>query len=209
MRAASESRADRVAHIETDLWAAYYERSWGREFRLLIDLHREFFGMGFLDALLASYDAARAAMAFAPLEASDRDRARRYLTRYYGRVRRALGCRASAADLADRELNYWIVHREVATRRLAGVKAGRSVADPELDEIEPVVDAFARLHAGLFNGTPEGMRESATYRAQAAAVVDRISGRYSPDVAADWGRVEGLLRRAYRALEAEAEAAIA
>lgn len=36
----------------------------------------------------------------------------------------------------------------------------------------------------------------------AHAVVDRISGRYSPDMAADWARVEAYLRLAYRAIEA-------
>lgn len=71
----------------------------------------------------------------------------------------------------------------------------------------PIIDAFARLHAGLFNATPEATRESAVYRAQAAAVVERISDRYSSDEAADWERVEVYLRLAYERLEAEAEAA--
>lgn len=203
------SRPDRIARIETELWEAYYNREWLREFRLLIAMHREFFRMSTPAAVLASYDAARAAMAFAPLDASDLPKARRHLLRYYDKVRRALNCEAPAADLAERELHYWIVHREVARRRLAEVKAGRAVDDPDLTEIEPVIDAFARLHAGLFNSTPEVMRESAVHRAQATAVVDRISGRYSPDVAADWARVEAELRVAYRAIERATEAIVA
>lgn len=208
MNATTTSRADRIARIETELWEAYYNREWLREFRLLVAMHREFFRMSAPTAVAAGYDAARAAMAFAPLDSSDLPKARRYLLRYYDKVRRALNCEATATDLAERELHYWVVHREVARRRLAEVANGRAADDPDLEEIEPVIDAFARLHAGLFNSTPEAMRESAVYRAQAAAVVDRISGRYSPNVAADWTRVETLLRQAYRAIELAAEGAI-
>lgn len=198
-------RADLIARIETELWEAYYNRQWPREFRLLIAMHREFMGMSLPAAVLASFDATRAAMAFAPLDASDRLKARQHLVRYYQKVRLALHCTAGPTDLADRELHYWIVHREVARKRLAEVAAGRPVDDPDLSEIEPVSDAFARLHAGLFNSTPEAMRQSGSYRAQATAVVDRISGGYSPDVAGDWARVEETLRLAYRAIEAVVE----
>lgn len=208
MNATTTSRADRIARIETELWEAYYNREWLREFRLLVAMHREFFRMSAPTAVAAGYDAARSAMAFAPLDSSDLPKARRYLLRYYDKVRRALNREATATDLAERELHYWVVHREVARRRLAEVANGRAADDPDLEEIEPVIDAFARLHAGLFNSTPEAMRESAVYRAQAAAVVDRISGRYSPNVAADWTRVETLLRQAYRAIELAAEGAI-
>ena len=194
-------RADRIAHIETELWEAYYKREWLREFRLLVAMHREFMGMSLSTAVAASYLAARAAIAFAPLDASDLDSARGYLVRYYDIVRRALGSTAGAVDLAGRELHYWVVHRAEARRRLDEVAGGRPVDDPPIEEIAPVSDAFANLHAGLFNSTPEAMRESGLYRAQAAAIVDRISGRYSPDVADDWRRVEEQLRLAYRAIE--------
>ena len=141
-------RADRIARIETELWEAYYQRDWPRELRLLVAMHREFMGMSLLTAVRASYLSGRAAIAFAPLEGSDPDKARRYLVRYYTIVRRALGCAAEADDLAGRELHYWITHRAVARRRRAEVLAGRPVDDPDLDEIAPVSDAFARLHAG-------------------------------------------------------------
>lgn len=198
---APTNRADRIARIETELWEAYYQREWRREFRLLVAMHREFMHMSLPTAVVASYLSARAAIAFAPLDASDLESARRYLARYYQHVRRALDCTAGAADLADRELHYWIVHRTEARRRLAEVAAGRPVDDPPIEEIAPVSDAFANLHAGLFNSTPVAMRASGIFRAQAAAIVDRISGHYSPDVAGDWRRVEEQLRLAYRAIE--------
>ena len=206
MSQATTTRADRIARIETELWEAYYERQWPREFRLLVAMHREFMGMSLTTAVRASYLAARAAIAFAPLDASDVDKARRFLVRYYVIVRRVLVCVAEADDLAGREMHYWVTHRAVARRRLAEVAAGRPVDDPDLSEIAPVSDAFARLHAGLFNATPAAMRESGIARAQAAAVVDRISGGYSPDVAGDWARVELYLRQAYRAIETVTQA---
>jgi hypothetical protein len=205
MTTSTDSRADRIARIETELWEAYYDREWLREFRLLVAMHREFFRMNLPAAVLVSYYSGRAAMAIAPLDASDRVTAYRYLVRYYERVRLSLGSTAGATDLADREIHYWIVHRQVARQRLAEIADGRSTDDPDLSEIEPVIEAFARLHAGLFNSTPEVMRPSAVYRAQAAAVVDRISGGYSPDVPADWTRVEAYLRLTYRAIEETVE----
>jgi hypothetical protein len=46
------------------------------------------------------------------------------------------------------------------------------------------------------------MRTSAELRARAAVAVDRITGNYSTDVAADWQEVERLLQQAYRAVQA-------
>ena len=51
-----------------------------------------------------------------------------------------------------------------------------------------------------FDSTTEIMRPSAEWRALAAVAVDRISGGYSTDVAADWTLVEAHLQRTYRAI---------
>lgn len=56
------------------------------------------------------------------------------------------------------------------------------------------------LHAALFDATPAAMGPSAKLRAQAVVIVDRITGRYSAEVAADWREVERLLHQAYRAV---------
>ena len=63
-----------------------------------------------------------------------------------------------------------------------------------------MTNAFARLHAALFDSTPEMMRPSAEQRALAAVAVDRISGGYSTDVTADWTLVESHLQHTYRAI---------
>lgn len=183
--------ADAVGSYEAAGWAAYYDRNWPRVLRLMLGLNRAQFGMSWLEAAAAALDTVRAAAAFAPVE-SDLEATRRHLTSYFARARRAVGLRADAPTLAALELDYWVVHRELARRR----KANR--AD---DDLSPMVDSLARLHAALFDSTPEQMRVSAALRALAAATVDRITGGYSDDVAADWARIHTLLRDCYRAAQ--------
>ena len=48
---------------------------------------------------------------------------------------------------------------------------------------------YERLHAALFGATIAAMHSSAQARALAAVAVDRITGQYSTDVAADWQEV--------------------
>jgi hypothetical protein len=181
---------DTIAFCEAAGWAAYYERNWPRVLRLMVRLNRAQFGMGWAAAAAASLDTVRAAAAFAPVD-NDLAATRRHLTRYFARARRAAGISADAATLAARELDYWVVHRELANRR----KLSR-----QDDDLTPMVDSLAQLHAAVFDATPERMRVSAALRALAAARVDRITGGYSDDVAADWARIYQLLRDAYRAV---------
>lgn len=192
---------DRVAHLETESWRAYYDRRWLRMARVLVAAHREQFNLSPFNALRVTISASRAAIAFAPLEGSDVDAARRHLVAYYRRVRAALGTTADAATLAERELDYWVVHRRLAIARKANPPAALSDVET-LRAIEPMTAAFARLHAALFDSTPEIMRPSAEWRALAAVAVDRISCSYSTDVAADWVLVENHLQRAYRDIAA-------
>lgn len=192
---------DRVARLETESWRAYYDRRWLRMARILVAAHREQFGLSPAAALLATISASRAAVAFAPLEGSDLDAARRHLLAYYRRVRAALGTAAGATTLAERELDYWVVHRRLAIARKANPPAAEALTDSEtLREVAPMTAAFARLHAALFDSTAEIMRPSAEQRALAAVAVDRISGGYSTDVAADWARTEAYLQQTYRAI---------
>ena len=90
-------------------------------------------------------------------------------------------------------MDYWVVHRRLAVARRD---------DPNhAGDIEPMVEALTALHAALFDAPPAAMRPSAELRAQAALVVDRITGGYSTDVAADWREVERLLQQAYRSVQ--------
>jgi hypothetical protein len=182
---------DLIGLCEAAGWAAYYDRDWPRVLALMVRLNRAQFAMGLPDAVAAAFDTVRAAAAFAPVK-NDLGATRRYLERFFARARRTATIRADAATLAELELEYWVIHRELAVRR----KQHRND-----DDITPMVDSLAFLHAALFDSTPERMRVSAALRALAAATVDRITGNYSDDTAADWRRIEWLLCDAYRAVQ--------
>ena len=182
---------DTIADCEAGGWAAYYERDWPGVLRLMLRLNRAQFGMSRRAAVLAALDTVRAAAAFAPAE-NDLVATRRFLTRYFARARRTVEIRANPEILAALELDYWVVHRALANRRKL---------DQRDNDLTPLVAALARLHAAVFASTPERMQVSAALRALAAAKVDRITGGYSSDVAADWRQIRQLLRAAYRAAE--------
>ena len=116
-----------------------------------------------------------------------------HLQAFYDKARRSLGLAADARALAALEMDYWVVHRRLALERKQA---------PNHDgEIEPMVEALARLHAALFTAPPQAIRRSAELRAEAAVAVDRITGGYSIDVEDDWRQVEESLRQAYRSLQ--------
>lgn len=179
---------NRVAYYEKAGWEAYYNRQWGRVLALMVGLNREQFRMPWWVAVVAAFDTVRAAKAFAPVE-HDLAQATRHLVDYYAKARRYAGIAATAEELATLEMDYWVVHRQLAVRRQ------QNQAD---HDIEPMVQSLARLHAALFAAPVEAMRPSANARALAAVAVDRITGQYSADVAADWQAVERYLQEAYR-----------
>jgi hypothetical protein len=147
--------------------------------------------MSWPTAFAAAMDIVRASMAFAPLNNNDVPKATHYLERFYSKARRTMNLTTPAKQLADLEMDYWVVHRELALERIKDHAGG---------EIEPMTQSLNRLHAALFDSTLEAMRPSAEYRSLAAKAVDRITGRYSDNVAADWREVEQYLRQAYTAV---------
>jgi hypothetical protein len=182
---------DQVAHYEKTGWEAYYDRNWLRAFWLLMRLNHAQFRMTWPVAFSGAIDTVRASAAFAPLEHNDVPKAQYYITRFYQKAARSLGLRTAPAALAKLEIDYWVVHRQLARAR---------AQDPVAGDIGPMTESLARLHAVLFGSTPERMRTSAELRARAAEVVDLITSRRSTEVLADWRRVEDYLRQAYRAV---------
>ena len=181
---------DKAAYFEKAGWEAYYDRNWLRALRLLVKLNREQFRMRFFTALSAAMDTVRASRAFAPMD-NDIAAAQAHIQKFFEKARPGLNIQASAQTLAELEIDYWVVHRELALRR---------IQNRDDHDIEAMTQSLANLHAALFNSTPEAMRESAGNRALAAKAVDRITGKYSRDVTADWQEVESYLQQAYRAV---------
>lgn len=176
-----------VARIETEGWRAYYDRRFLDGLRLLLELGRDQFGLGSLGALRAAYYAVRGQMAFAGAD-NDPQAALMWMTRYYAATPRRPG--PTAAQLAEAELDYWRVHRELVHE----------------DDKTGLVDALARLHALLFGGSPEAMRPSAEQRTLACNAVDRITSRRSTDPDEDWRLVRAHLTRGYELAVAQSRA---
>ena len=171
-----------VAYYETAGWRAYYDRNWPLAFGLMVRLIETQFRVPFPRSFLAALQITRASIAFAPRD-HKLDAVLHHMEQFYGIVARTSGGAFDPRRVAELELRYWVIHRELAEA-------------PERDN-RPLVESLAALHGALFGRTPAELWDSAESRAEAAATVDRITGRRSTDVAADWRRVEECLRRAY------------
>jgi hypothetical protein len=180
----------KLAYYEATGWKENYDHKWLRVFSLMVRMNHEEFGMSWPTAVAAAIDIVRAAVAWSPAD-NDIPAATHHLEKYFDKARRSAKLTASAKELADLEIDYWIIHRQLAIRRMK---------DQSDDDIEPMIQSLTRLHAALFESTPEAMRPSAEYRALAAKTVDRITGRYTDDVPGDWQRIEQYLRQAYQAV---------
>ncbi|HLG70177.1 MAG TPA: hypothetical protein VK009_07105 [Chloroflexota bacterium] len=171
---------ERLAYLETAIWKAYYDRRWLAVLWLTLQLVHEQFHLSWLQAIRASYCTTRAAVAWAPVD-HDVAKVRRYLARFY----ELAGVR-DPRRVAELELRYWIVHRDLS-------------GQPE-SEKGPLEDSLAELHAALFGLPVEQTRTSGIARARAADTVDEITSGRSQDVPADWAKVETYLREAYGSL---------
>jgi len=184
--------SDRIAYLEAAGWRAYYDRNWPAVFGLMVQMNREQFRMSLPAAIGGAIDIVRASIAFAPVD-NDVPAATAHRQRFYEKARRSRGIQTDARTLAALEMDYWIVHRRLARER--------KEAPGHEGDIKPMVESLARLHTALFTAPPEAIRRSAELRAGAAVAVDRITGGYSTDITGDWGRIEDLLRQAYRSLQ--------
>lgn len=186
---------DKVAFFEKAGWEAYYDHNWLRAFWLMVQLNREEFAMPLPLALSAALDVVRASIAFAPLD-NNVPRAQHFISRYYEKAARRVKFQAAAKTVAELEMDYWLVHRRLALAR---------IKNPADDNLEPLVESITHLHTALFAAPAPAIRASAEERARAAEAVDRITGRRSTDVAADWRLVEEHLRQAYGAVQMQPE----
>jgi hypothetical protein len=177
---------DHVAKLETEMWRSYYAKEWLRVLYLTERTSAVEFHIPVPLSLQAAFWATRAAIAFKPV-ANDLPATRRALESYYRLVRRFSGLIFDPAIVADTELRYWIVHRE-----LSGAP-----------DHTALVGVLTDLHAVTFDISRDRALESGEWRSKAAITVDGITGRRSTDVPRDWLVLEDQLRRCYRSLAKE------
>ena len=181
---------DMMARLEASGWKAYYDRKWLKALMLMLRLDQEQMHIPFPRSVMAAGYVIQASIAFAPADnAAALEQVRACLRQFYALVAEANDAEFDPDQVGDLELDYWLVHRKLATAR-----AG---------DYTPLVDSLARLHAGIFGGTPAGMRPSAENRTQAAYHVDLITSKRSQDPEQDWRQVYFNLRRCYEQIKAQ------
>ena len=177
---------DRLARLELEMWKAYYRRQGGRLFRLLVRANREQAGVDWARAILAAVWLASAAVRFG--------RSTGHYARFepgIARGYRMLGLPASAdaSEVAQRELRWWVVRREI------GLAAGEAAGS-----------AITALYASIY-AVPEALvSEAGRLRGEAAEIRDRGAaadpGGPSGEGLAYWPEVGRLLRASYCSLHA-------
>jgi hypothetical protein len=184
----------RLALLELRMWKAYYRRQPARLFGLLVQANREQGRVNWPRAVAAALLLARAAAAFGKTgrgltgDVMVRDDAA-YL-RDIARGYRMLGLPdgVDAAEVARRELRWWVVRREI------GLAAGEAAGD-----------AIAALYSELYGLPVATVAEAGKLRGMAAEVRDR-GATADPDGptgpgAAYWPEVAKLLLASYRSLK--------
>jgi len=182
----AEFDPDRLADLETAMWKAYYRREPGRLFRLLIRANQEQARVSWLRAVAAAFWLAWAAARFGR-STGDYDRFATPIARGY----RLLGLpdHVDVAEVARRELRWWVVRREI------GLGAGEAAGA-----------AITQLYAAIYELPETSVAEAGRLRGQAAEVRDR-GAALDPagsggEGRAYWPEVARLLRESYRSLAA-------
>lgn len=175
---------DRVAHFEATGWRAYYDRTWLKLLRLIVNLCQEQFHIPFPQSLLAAYYVTRAAKAWAPVD-HDVAVVNHYYEQFYRMARHHSGLQFDPAWVAQLETRYNDVHRQL-------------VGKPDKSEF---VETMVALHSAMFGISAAQARESAELRVAANNTVDGITNGWSTDVEGDWAKLEGQLRDCYRSIQ--------
>jgi hypothetical protein len=178
--------ADRLAALETRMWKAYYRGQPVRLLVLLVQANREQAGVSLPRALAAAFYLARAAVGFSR-STEDYEGVLPDIVRGYRHV--GLPIHVDAAEVARRELRWWVVRREI------GLTAGEAAGD-----------AITALYAVIYDVPETSVREAGTLRGRAAEVRDRGAAT-DPDGPRGpgrtyWPEVARLLRDSYRSLHA-------
>jgi len=171
----------RVAHLETDAWAAYYRHEWVRFLLTAVGMVRAGFGMNWRCTLLLAWYVRRATQLWSPYPDNDPDGAREQMRRFYALVARDGDVQLDPVHAARLEVEWWRLHRE-------------HQYDDEGEELA-LVQALVDLYSYVYSADPEAMRPAAVARVEAMDLSDRW-------VAAGSRRDDPLLAAERRALVA-------
>ncbi len=170
-----------VARLETWMWRSYYEHRSLALFAGLVQTLRTQYRLPFWRSCLGAVHAARAAVVFQKgTGRQEYTRALPDLESFYTLIRSASASPFDPRVAAQRELEWWIVHRERA--RLPAGELERSLA---------------ALQSGIFGLPAEAFAEHAAARAEAMVLRDSHAASITP---ADWQQIASLLDRSWSSL---------
>lgn len=145
-----------AALYESASWVAYYRKQWLRLARLSVELARAALGLPSPSAMYGSYLAARALMLFAPND-NEVQGAEAHMRRFYSLIKRASGETFDAALVAQREIDWWVVHRDFSRQPDKGL----------------LVQSLVDYYEAPFGGTASSYQRAAFHRMQAMNHCDR------------------------------------
>jgi hypothetical protein len=148
-----------VGNRETDAWAAYYRREWGRFLVAAVAMVREGLGMGPLRTLLGAWHVLRANQVWAPVPDNDPEAARASMRRFYALVARTGDLDFDPAQAARLEVEWWRLHR---AHHYQGPVDGSQLQA-----------ALVELYSYVYDAKPSTMKEAARWRVLAMEVSDR------------------------------------
>lgn len=172
---------NQVARLETDAWRSYYAHEKLHLFRQMVELFRSEYHMPFWRSCLAAYYAAHAAVVFQPgHNRAEYERALPDLVRLFTLVRKGSETDFPVHQVAQLELEWWIVHRERAQRPPGSLER-----------------ALAAEQAVLYQQPESLFEDHAKARAEAMTV---------RDTHADWVKIRALLNRSWTSLRSSVTA---
>jgi hypothetical protein len=163
----------RLAHLETRMWQAYYQKQNVRLFSLLVVMLREQYHYSWAVSVREAFHLARAAATFGSAR-SNYEQVLPDLETAYTMVRDWEGARFDPGAVARAELAWWVA------RRIPGENAPEHVGTLIADE-----------YALLYEVPKPEVESAGVFRARAGALRDAEAR------APDWAVIEGLLVQSY------------
>lgn len=97
----------RPGNAETDAWAYYYRREWGKVLRAFLVMIRVGFGLSWPNTLRGAWWVLRANQLWAPYPDNDPDGALALMRRFYALVARTSKEDFDVDEAAKREVEWW------------------------------------------------------------------------------------------------------
>src|SRR2546423_12833751 len=97
----------RLGNAETDAWASYYRRQWGKVLGAFLVMIRVGFGLSWPNTLRGAWWVLRANQLWAPYPDNDPDGALALMRRFYALVARTSKEDFDVDEAAKREVEWW------------------------------------------------------------------------------------------------------